>query len=745
MNRNRIVLAIILTMLLAFSAANAQPYVLVSMNEHDGDVPNILPPGEYQGSIHSNDAFTFGYLPLSIQGIVTSASDHINYANGVEPGDVNLANDPEFNLPPITLPENADWIRDNADIVVPSYDNRYMTWIVCIERIVIYIYQYPRGGQRSDSLYRSIHYWGSPHNIFVDGDCEVQGNVYGKLVIGCSGDMYLLDNIKYAGANGVTGDFDEDEMHHSLQLVSEGDIIIANTERNGRADGIHAEPNDFRRNSIAINGTLVALGGSVRIEDTNADWEDYQGPEPDERGTVYLKGTIFARDGINLWNDNHGGTGYNVEMRPDNRLPYNFDFLQYINSTMPLILGGNQQFLDHPVIGGVQNGVVNDDLLCYSLYATGNSKMYFLGPYQLTVLGFDPFQFQQTESLEVSDSDTVEFLYPDWEEGMPFARILVTGDQSSVSLSKLFCGEGIEIYSEALTVSIDSCQLGKVTLYNAQAEDVQISESTFSEAVSIHVGSCLISNCQFNAPVSVYGWKYPTFSHNLFQAGLTIDGNPRQCNIDHCTITNPGGAGLFLDLYREVNISNSIIANCEAGIVNDHWETPAILYSDIYGNSEGDLIDCNPGEGCLSLDPLFLDAMNSDYHLQPGSPCVDAGDPNSPNDPDDSRADMGAFPFDHAQDIAHDATMPSAFVLSSPFPNPFNSTTTIGYSLPAAGAVSLTVYDLSGREVARLADGVKPAGTHEAVWVAGGISSGVYVVRLVAGGVSAREKVVLVR
>jgi len=124
---------------------------------------------------------------------------------------------------------------------------------------------------------------------------------------------------------------------------------------------------------------------------------------------------------------------------------------------------------------------------------------------------------------------------------------------------------------------------------------------------------------------------------------------------------------------------------------------------------------------------------------------VDAGDPNSPNDPDGSRADMGAFAFDHAQDIANDATTPSAFALSSPFPNPFNSTTTIGYSLPAAGAVALAVYDLSGREVARLADGVKTAGTHSVSFNGDGMASGVYVVKLVAGGEMFREKVVLVK
>ncbi len=89
--------------------------------------------------------------------------------------------------------------------------------------------------------------------------------------------------------------------------------------------------------------------------------------------------------------------------------------------------------------------------------------------------------------------------------------------------------------------------------------------------------------------------------------------------------------------------------------------------------------------------------------------------------------------------------VPTNYFLSEAFPNPFNSTTTIGYSLPASGMVSLAVYDLSGRDVARLADGVKAAGTHEAVWTADGIASGVYVVKLTAGEKTKMNKVVLVR
>jgi hypothetical protein len=52
-----------------------------------------------------------------------------------------------------------------------------------------------------------------------------------------------------------------------------------------------------------------------------------------------------------------------------------------------------------------------------------------------------------------------------------------------------------------------------------------------------------------------------------------------------------------------------------------------------------------PGVGNVFDDPLLWNVGGRDYRLQAGSPCIDAGDPTSPPDPDGSRADMGALPY----------------------------------------------------------------------------------------------------
>jgi beta-glucanase (GH16 family) len=88
--------------------------------------------------------------------------------------------------------------------------------------------------------------------------------------------------------------------------------------------------------------------------------------------------------------------------------------------------------------------------------------------------------------------------------------------------------------------------------------------------------------------------------------------------------------------------------------------------------------------------------------------------------------------------------------LGTAAPNPFARSTRIDFALPAAGPATLSVYDVQGRMVQRLVDGIRAAGSHAAVWDGrdpGGraVSSGVYFVRLEAAGAAETRKLVLRR
>lgn len=79
------------------------------------------------------------------------------------------------------------------------------------------------------------------------------------------------------------------------------------------------------------------------------------------------------------------------------------------------------------------------------------------------------------------------------------------------------------------------------------------------------------------------------------------------------------------------------------------------------------------------------------------------------------------------------------------FPNPFNPTTVISYSLPSRDGVSLKVYDILGREVATLVEGEQDAGPHTVAFGAAELSSGIYFYRLTVGERTFVRKVVLER
>lgn len=90
-------------------------------------------------------------------------------------------------------------------------------------------------------------------------------------------------------------------------------------------------------------------------------------------------------------------------------------------------------------------------------------------------------------------------------------------------------------------------------------------------------------------------------------------------------------------------------------------------------------------------------------------------------------------------------TLPRAFSLLQNYPNPFNPTTTIKFQIPSTSHVTLKVYDVLGREVATLADEVQEAGYKSVTFDASGLSSGVYVYRLQAGGFASVRRMIVLR
>jgi len=156
-----------------------------------------------------------------------------------------------------------------------------------------------------------------------------------------------------------------------------------------------------------------------------------------------------------------------------------------------------------------------------------------------------------------------------------------------------------------------------------------------------------------------------TFVNNSGIGIALVGGFPNNGStsfLDHVTVcgNSSGITGELEDMPDLTTIiTNSIIrdnSNDEIYITGSGgdvgepcYSRMEIAFSNLKGGRDGVRIgrqnysQLTWNEGNIDTDPLFVDAENSDYHLSADSPCIDAGDPDSHDDPDLTRADMGAF------------------------------------------------------------------------------------------------------
>ena len=94
--------------------------------------------------------------------------------------------------------------------------------------------------------------------------------------------------------------------------------------------------------------------------------------------------------------------------------------------------------------------------------------------------------------------------------------------------------------------------------------------------------------------------------------------------------------------------------------------------------------------------------------------------------------DMGAFGIGCGPvGITEQLTcLPDDIKLIGNYPNPFNSTTTISFTMERSRFVTLRIYNLLGREVQKLVEGNKRQGLHNVIFDASGLSGGIYFYRL---------------
>ncbi|MCP4583177.1 MAG: T9SS type A sorting domain-containing protein [candidate division Zixibacteria bacterium] len=219
-------------------------------------------------------------------------------------------------------------------------------------------------------------------------------------------------------------------------------------------------------------------------------------------------------------------------------------------------------------------------------------------------------------------------------------------------------------------------------------------------------------------------------------------GSIRNNTICHNSAGTDGG-GIFCEHAANPNIINTIFwENCAAELGNEIFIQDDSLTFFSYCNIQDGWV----GEGNIDIDPMFVDLSLNDFYLLEYSPCIDAGNPESPFDPDGSPADIGAFYYHQIPNSVYGyESVPEKYWLFNNYPNPFNDQTIIKYSLPKPGIVTIEIYDLLGRKVETLVNAEQQAGYHQLTWITKNISSGTYFCRLEASDYGNIIKMMLLR
>ena len=244
--------------------------------------------------------------------------------------------------------------------------------------------------------------------------------------------------------------------------------------------------------------------------------------------------------------------------------------------------------------------------------------------------------------------------------------------------------------------------------------------------------------------------------------------------ITNCTIydNEAPGCGSQIDCWSGgLEAINSIIGgNFTNESIYFGTSAPTFDYCDFY-NSDGPdfdgsqippdlgiITDVNAnGDSCdifmnIFLDPLFVDPANDDFHLTEFSPCIDAGDPEFPLDPDGTYIEIGRYYFEQTE-INENTIVETQDYLHQNYPNPFNPETTISYQLPENSNVELAVYNLKGQKVKQLISnsaGQLSAGQYSVIWngkddSGKAVSSGIYFYKMKTDNHEEAKKMILLK